>query len=52
MLESRGMVSYNCKGVPRMATVGLRCDEDEVGQAFGDKAMLAGIIEDVNCIVR
>ena len=52
MLESRGMVSYMCKGAPRMAKVSLRMDEDEVGQAFGDKAMLAGIVEDVNCIVR
>lgn len=52
MLESRGMVSYLCKGAPRMAKVSLRMDEDEVGQAFGDKAMLAGIVEDVNCIVR
>jgi len=52
MLESRGMVSYLCKGAPRMAKVSLRMDEDEVGQAFGDKAMLAGIVEDVTCIVR
>ena len=26
MLESRGMVSYLCKGAPRMAKVSLRMD--------------------------
>jgi len=52
MLESRGMVSYVVKGAPRMGKVSLRMDEDEVGQAFGDKAMLAGIVEDTSCIVK
>jgi hypothetical protein len=52
MLESRGMVSYACKGAPRMAKVSLRMDEDEVAMAFGDKAMLGAIVEDVTCIVK
>eukprot|EP00092_Neocalanus_flemingeri_P022153 GFUD01024029.1.p1 GENE.GFUD01024029.1~~GFUD01024029.1.p1 ORF type:complete len:772 (-),score=294.74 GFUD01024029.1:140-2455(-) len=52
MLESRGMVSYACKGAPRMAKVSLRMDEDEVALALGDKAMLAGILEDVACIAK
>lgn len=52
MLESRGMVSYVCKGAPRMAKVSLRVDEAEVGQAFGDKAMLGSIIEDAACIAK
>jgi cell division control protein 6 len=52
MLESRGMVSYLCKGAPRMAKVSLRMDEDEVALALEDKAMLAGIIEDVTCIAK
>jgi len=52
MLESRGMVSYICKGAPRMAKVSLRMDEDEVALALGDKAMLAGILEDVFCIAK
>jgi len=52
MLESRGMVSYLCKGAPRMAKVSLRMDEDEVALALGDKAMLAGILEDVTCIAK
>lgn len=52
MLESRGMVSYVCKGAPRQGKVNLRLDEGEVGQAFGDKAMLAGIVEDTSCIVK
>jgi len=52
MLESRGMVSYLCKGAPRMAKVSLRMDEDEVALALGDKAMLAGILEDVTCISK
>jgi len=52
MLESRGMVTYLCKGAPRMAKVSLRMDEDEVALALGDKAMLAGIMEDVHCIAK
>jgi len=52
MLESRGMVTYLCKGAPRMAKVSLRMDEDEVALALGDKAMLAGILEDVHCIAK
>jgi len=52
MLESRGMVTYACKGAPRLAKVSLRMDEDEVGTAFGDKAMLGAIIEDVTCICK
>jgi len=52
MLESRGMVTYVCKGAPRLAKVSLRMDEDEVGTAFGDKAMLGAIIEDVTCICK
>merc|ERR1719244_603997 len=52
MLESRGMVTYLCKGAPRMDKVSLRMDEDEVALALGDKAMLAGILEDTTCIVR
>ena len=52
MLESRGMVTYRCKGAPRLAKVSLRMDEDEVGMAFGDKAMLGAIIEDVTCICK
>jgi len=52
MLESRGMVTYVCKGAPRMAKVSLRMDEDEVALALGDKAMLAGILEDVHCIAK
>jgi len=52
MLESRGMVTYVCKGAPRMAKVSLRMDEDEVGTAFGDKAMLGAIIEDTICIAK
>merc|ERR1719193_2609253 len=52
LLESRGMVTYACKGAPRMAKVSLRMDEDEVGMAFGDKAMLGAIIDDVTCICK
>ena len=52
LLESRGMVTYVCKGAPRMAKVSLRMDEDEVGMAFGDKAMLGAIIDDVTCICK
>ena len=52
LLESRGMVTYACKGAPRMAKVSLRMDEDEVAMAFGDKAMLGAIIEDVSCICK
>ena len=52
MLESRGMVTYVCKGAPRLAKVSLRMDEDEVGTAFGDKAMLGAIVEDVTCICK
>jgi len=52
MLESRGMVTYVCKGAPRMAKVSLRMDEDEVSLALGDKAMLAGILDDVTCISK
>jgi len=52
MLESRGMVTYLCKGAPRMAKVSLRMDEDEVALALGDKAMLAGILDDVSCIAK
>ena len=52
MLESRGMVTYLCKGAPRMAKVSLRMDEDEVSLALGDKAMLAGILDDVACIAK
>ena len=52
MLESRGMVTYLCKGAPRMAKVSLRMDEDEVASALSDKAMLAGILEDVHCIAK
>ena len=52
LLESRGMVTYVCKGAPRMAKVSLRMDENEVGMAFGDKAMLGAIINDVTCIAK
>merc|ERR1719495_864507 len=52
MLESRGMVTYVCKGAPRLAKVSLRMDEDEVSMALGDKSLLAGILEDVTCISR
>ena len=52
MLESRGMVTYLCKGAPRMAKITLRMDEGEVYIALGDKAMLAGILEDVTCIAK
>ena len=52
LLESRGMVTYACKGAPRMAKVSLRMDEDEVAMAFGDKAMLGAIIDDVSCICK
>ena len=52
MLESRGMVTYQCKGAPRMAKITLRMDEDEVAQAMGDKAMLAEILEDTHCISK
>ena len=38
MLESRGMVTYVCKGAPRLAKVSLCMDEDEVETAFGNKA--------------
>ena len=46
------MGNYVCKGIPRMSKVALMMDEDEVGQAFGDKAMLAGIVEDTMCILK
>ena len=46
------MVTYLCKGASRMAKVTLRIDEDEVALAMGDKAMLAGILEDVSCIAK
>ena len=52
LLESRGMVTYACMGAPRMAKVSLRMDEDEVAMAFGDKAMLGAIIDDVSCICK
>lgn len=52
LLESRGMVTYVCQEAPRMAMVSLRMDEDEVGMAFEDKAMLGAIIEDVTCICK
>ena len=52
LLESRGIVHYACKGAPRMAKVSLRMDEDEVAMAFGDKAMLGAIIDDVSCICK
>ena len=52
LLESRGIVHYACKGAPRMARVSLRLDEDEVAMAFGDKAMLGAIIDDVSCICK
>ena len=52
MLESRGMVTYLCRGAPRMAKITLRMDEGEVYIALGDKAMLAGILEDVTCIAK
>ena len=52
LLESRGMVTYACKGAPRMAKVSLRMDEDEVGIAFGDKALLGSIRDDVSCICK
>ena len=52
MLESRGLVTYLCKGAPRLAKITLRMDEDEVSQALGDKALLAGILEDVSCIAK
>ena len=52
MLESRGLVTYQCKGAPRLAKITLRMDEDEVSQALGDKALLAGILEDVSCIAK
>merc|ERR1711936_1045347 len=52
MLESRGMVTYVCKGAPRMAKVTLRMDEDEVAMALGDKSLLAAILEDVSCIAK
>jgi len=52
MLESRGMVTYVCKGAPRMARVTLRMDEDEVAMALGDKSLLAAILEDVSCIAK
>merc|ERR1712073_68069 len=45
MLESRGMVTYVCKGA-------LRMDEDEVAMALGDKSLLASILEDVSCIAK
>ena len=51
-LESRGMVTYACKGAPRMAKVSLRINEDEVYTAFGNKAMLGAITEDVTCICK
>ena len=51
-LESRGMVTYACKGAPRMAKVSLRINEDEVHTAFGNKAMLGAIIDDVTCICK
>ena len=52
MLESRGLVTYLRKGAPRLAKITLRMDEDEVSQALGDKALLAGILEDVSCIAK
>jgi len=52
MLESRGMVTYLCKGAPRLAKVSLRMDEDEVSMALGDKSLLAAILEDVACIAK
>jgi len=52
MLESRGMVTYLCKGAPRLAKITLRMDEEEVSLALGDKALLAGILEDVSCIAK
>ena len=52
MLESRGMVTYVCKGAPRLAKVTLRMDEDEVSMALGDKSLLAAILEDVACIAK
>ena len=52
MLESRGLVTYHCKGAPRLAKITLRMDEDEVSQALGDKALLAGILDDVSCIAK
>merc|ERR1712048_244846 len=52
MLESRGLVTYISKGAPRLAKITLRMDEDEVSQALGDKALLAGILEDVSCIAK
>ena len=52
LLESRGMVTYACKGAPRMAKVSLRMDEDQVAMALEDKALLGGIVDDVSCIVK
>ena len=52
MLESRGMVSYACKGVPRLAMVSLRVDEEEISKAISDRAMLGAIIDDVTCICK
>lgn len=52
MLESRGMVTYLCKGAPRLAKVSLRMDEDEVSMALGDKSLLAAILEDTACIAK
>ena len=52
MLESRGLVTFLRKGAPRLGKITLRMDEDEVSQALGDKALLAGILEDVSCIAK
>ena len=52
MLESQGVVSYVHSGAPRQGKVSLRMDEGEVEQAFGDKAMFGGIVEDTSCIVK
>ena len=52
LLESRGTVTYACKGAPRMGKVSLRLAEDEVTMAFGDKALLGAITDDVSCICK
>ena len=52
MLEARGFFAARSAPNTKDIRLSLRIDEDEVEAALKDKALLAGILKDVDCIVK
>ena len=50
LLECGAVVEYTRRTSPRLATVSLKMEEEELERAFEGKALLGGIVNDITSL--